>query len=293
MYATCFKDPSLAAPGNVALIADIPNRVVAEPAIIGPDFTGCVLPSLGNVVGWFINHEVVGGDTEPVMLSARAAKAMKDVPTYAYMGGFVPTVKLAYVDYPILQAYSVPGQPSPEDVLTALEYDIGACAYAHPAWAVECTARKLPGFPVWTTAQRVWFLSEIIRLARVYRPAAIFAWAWSRSGIGLSACPELIAEWTRLVNAFSSDPKPVPPPEDIMLPPYDEQAFHAAIDQIVAVYRDEAHREPDPDSIIWAVRMQRDFDAGMKWNSIGAVEKHLWELRTELGVPAGEKPVPG
>jgi hypothetical protein len=287
VIAACWGDPAVVAPGTVALICGTPmRRIVFTPAIIGLPYTAHVDQNLSNVVGWYVECE---SDTAEASRRAQEAKAVRDLPVYAYLGGFVPTAIIPHIDVPCLQAYSLPGCESPQAVAGQLEVDIARCGYApdRQAWAVECTSRKLPGFARWTTAQRVWFLNEIVRLADLYHPVAVFAWAWERQTIGMSACPELAAVWRTFV-AKCSEPKPVPPQEKPMQA-YSEDAVKAFGEVVRQQYR-EANREPDDEYPVWTSRTVYDYCAGMTWAS--SCEKHLWELRVKLGLPVGPQPVP-
>ncbi len=281
MLCAAYKDNAGTAPRNIRFVVDEPTAPVTELAIVNPLYADRVPRDL--IVGWHIHEEIAGGNIEPALLAAKAAKRIADLPVYAYIGSYIPAVKLPNIDVPILEAYSLEDHPSPADVLDYLRLAISWCAYPHAAWAIECTARKLPGFDRWTVQQRVQFIREIARRALVVQPAAVFAWAWDRSPIGMSDFPEVAAEWQRLVTTVSQ-------PVEVPMQPYDEQKVTAFIVNVVRPAYHEAGRETDDLYPVWPVRTQRDYDVGMTWESSCA--KHEWELRQALGLPVGPQPVP-
>jgi hypothetical protein len=268
-YAACYKDPSLKAPSNVIFAPEPLMAPITGPALVGP-----FRRTLDFAVGWVLSIEDVAETTA----YALACQTFKPMPVYAYMGGYVPEVRVLGVDYPILQAYRLPGYETAAAILAQLRANLSRCAYARVALAVDLTDRTLPGVGGWPETDRVAFLEGIAALCLEIEPVAVFVWAWDRRvpQAGLSSSPTVTEAWRRFVAA-------IPPfPEEFPMPAYNEQdalAFNATIRD---TYR-EAGREPDDQYPIWGDRAMYDYASGaLSWAASCA--KHLAECRAALGL---------
>ena len=281
-YAACYKDAALRAPSNVIFAAEPLMAPITGPAIVGT-----FRKTLDFAIGWVLGIE----DIEATSAAALAAKTVKDLPVYAYLGGAVPEARVDWVDVPLLQAYRGLGCETAAAILSQLRADLARCAYARVGLAVDLTDRTLPGVGGWPEADRVAFLVGIADLCRQIQPAAVFAWAWDRREpqAGISSSPVITEQWRRFVSAIppapvAPDPEPPPPqpPEESPMPPYDESLVFAFNDQVKATYA-EAGRDMDAQYPVWIARTMYDYCAGMAWRLSAA--KHLRELRAALGLP--------
>jgi hypothetical protein len=280
-YAACYKDASLQAPANIIFAPEPLSVPITGPAIVGPFRT-----TVDFAVGWTLATENV----EATRTAALACKAVKDLPVYAYLGGYVPEAIIDGVDFPLLQAYRGPGLETADAILTQLRGDLARCAYARVGLAVDLTDRTLPGVGGWPESDRVAFLVGIADLCRMIQPVGVFAWAWDRRvpQAGIASSPVITEQWRRFVDAIPQIPdlsRPDPPtqPEELpMPPPYSEQDALTYNATIRDAYR-EAGREPDDVYPIWGDRAQYDYASGaLSWAA--SCVKHLAECRDALGL---------
>jgi hypothetical protein len=286
MWAACYKDPALKAPNNVIFAPEPLSAPITGPAIVGP-----FRKTLDFAVGWTLAIE----DIEEARTTALACKAMKNLPVYAYLGSYVPEARIDGIDYPLLQAYRVPGRETADAILVQLRADLARCAYASVGLAVDLTDRTLPGVGGWPEADRVAFLVGIADLCREIQPVGVFAWAWDRKApqAGISASPVLTEQWRQFVEAIPAPVVPPPvtpdPPEEPSMPAphYHEHDVLAYCETIRACYR-EAGREPDDMYPVWIARCMYDYTTsalqgwGLSWAASCA--KHLRECRDGLGL---------
>jgi hypothetical protein len=205
-YAACYKDASLKAPANIIFAAEPLNAPITGPAIVGT-----FRKTLDFAVGWILGIE----DVEATRIAALACKLVKPLPVYAYIGGYVPEATIDGVDYPVLQAYRVPGYETSTAILAQLRADVARCAYARVGLAVDLTDRTLPGVGGWPERDRVAFLAGIADLCREIQPAAVFGWAWDRRApqAGISSSAVITEQWRRFVAAIPPLPDPPDPPD--------------------------------------------------------------------------------
>jgi len=243
-------------------------------------------------VGWNLAIE------DPAAMSrvALACKADTDVPVYAYMGGHVPETLVDGVDYPLIQAYRLPGCETAAAILAQLRSDVARCAYPRVGLAVDLTARTLADGVPWSEADRIAFLLGLADLCREIRPAAVFAWCWDRKPpqAGISSSPVIAEQWRRFVAAIPpapivAPPEPPQPPEVPPMQPYPDEPtiITPALDAVAATFAEAGHAF-NPGMGVHVVRMQRDYDEGMSW--LGAQAKHLRLLRAQLGLESAPAP---
>jgi hypothetical protein len=249
-YAAAYKDPNFRAPANVPFAVETPNLIPAD-AIVAP-FPGM---DVDTVIGWTVGIE----DVTATSRAALAAKAIKDVPVYAYMGAVVPITRIPGVDYPIIQAYRMPGCSTAGAMLSQLRANLALCGYPRVALAVDLTNRTTDGMGEWPEQDRIVFLLGVADLCREIRPVAVFAWAWERSvpQAGIASSPVITEQWRRFVAAIPPEPVVVPPappvvieeppmpPTDKIVSPSGKYELDIQDDGNLVIYRRDG-------SVVWA-----------------------------------------
>lgn len=184
-WAWAYKDDDGQAPKNVLTRSD--GALVAN----------------GRVVGWNLAIE---GDLFRVSATALACKAIENAPVFCYLGRDVPETPIDGLDFPVLQAYRMPGTETAALILAKLRADLARCAYPRVALAVDLTDRTLAGVGGWPEADRIALVVGLADLCRTIRPAAVFAWAWNRNApqAGISSSATITEQWRRFVAAIPS-----------------------------------------------------------------------------------------